>query len=86
MQRAFVASAVAAGYPAVTDFNGREPFGAGPYPMNTRMGLRLNAGMTYLDAATRARPGRGGPLSRGGSTGPRFSRSTITRCPSLRTR
>jgi choline dehydrogenase-like flavoprotein len=24
--------------------------------MNTRMGNRLNTGMTYLDAATRARP------------------------------
>ena len=56
MQRAFVESAVAAGYPRVADFNGREPFGAGPYPMNTRVGVRLNAGMTYLDAATRARP------------------------------
>jgi choline dehydrogenase len=56
MQRAFVEAAVAIGYPRVSDFNGREPFGAGPYPMNTRAGNRLNAGMTYLDAATRARP------------------------------
>jgi choline dehydrogenase len=56
MQRAFVEAAVAAGYPRVSDFNGREPFGAGPYPMNTRMGSRLNAGMTYLDAPTRSRP------------------------------
>ena len=56
MQRAFVEAAVAAGYPRVADFNGRAPFGVGPYPMNTRVGNRLNAGMTYLDAATRARP------------------------------
>jgi choline dehydrogenase len=56
MQRAFVEAAVAIGYPRVADFNGREPFGAGPYPMNTRMGSRLNAGMTYLDAETRSRP------------------------------
>lgn len=55
MQRAFVSAAVAKGYPRVTDFNGREPFGASPYPMNTRMGDRLNTGMTYLDARTRAR-------------------------------
>ncbi len=56
MQRAFVETAVAAGYPRVSDFNGRAPFGASPYPMNTRTGNRLNTGMTYLDAATRARP------------------------------
>jgi choline dehydrogenase len=55
MQRAFVEAAVVAGYPRVTDFNGREPFGTGPYPMNTRMGNRLNSGMTYLDAETRLR-------------------------------
>ena len=56
MQRAFVEAAVVAGYPRVTDFNGDQPFGASPYTMNTRMGNRLNAGMTYLDGATRARP------------------------------
>lgn len=56
MQRAFVETAVSAGYPKVLDFNGREPFGARPYPMNTRVGNRLNTGMTYLDSATRARP------------------------------
>lgn len=56
MQRAFVESAVASGYPRVVDFNGREPYGASPYAMNTRMGSRLNTGMTYLDSATRARP------------------------------
>ncbi len=56
MQRAFVETAIRAGFPHVADFNSREPFGASSYPMNTRMGNRLNTGMTYLDAATRARP------------------------------
>jgi choline dehydrogenase len=56
MQRAFVEAAVNVGYPRVSDFNGTEPFGASPYPMNTRMGNRMNTGMTYLDSATRARP------------------------------
>ena len=56
MQRAFVDAAVAAGYPLVADFNGRDPFGASPYTMNTRMGNRLNTGMTILGVATRARP------------------------------
>ena len=56
MQRAFVASAERAGFSRVTDFNGPEPFGAGPYPMNNRMGQRLNTGMTYLSADVRARP------------------------------
>ena len=56
MQRAFVEAAVERGYPRVSDFNSRDPFGASPYPMNTRMGNRLNTGLTYLDAATRARP------------------------------
>lgn len=56
MQRAFVQSSEAAGYRRVDDFNGADPFGAGPYPMNTRMGDRLNTGMTYLSRAVRARP------------------------------
>jgi choline dehydrogenase len=55
MQRAFVETCVASGFGRVNDFNGREPAGAGPYPMNTRMGLRLNTGMTVLSSETRAR-------------------------------
>ncbi|GLS32665.1 choline dehydrogenase [Mesorhizobium albiziae] len=56
MQRAFIGSAEAAGYKRVTDFNGDDPFGVGPYPMNTRIGNRLNTGMTYLGRGVRARP------------------------------
>lgn len=56
MQRAFVASAQEAGFGRVEDFNSDRPFGAGPYPMNNRMGQRLNTGMTYLSDAVRARP------------------------------
>ncbi|PZU26952.1 MAG: dehydrogenase, partial [Stenotrophomonas sp.] len=40
----------------VTDFNGEQPFGVGPYPMNNRMGQRLNTGMTYLSLDVRMRP------------------------------
>lgn len=56
MQRAFVASAASAGLPGTDDFNGPSPFGAGPYPMNNRMGQRLNTAMTYLSDAVRGRP------------------------------
>ncbi|CAM3174082.1 GMC family oxidoreductase [Paracoccus nototheniae] len=55
-QRTFVASALAAGYPATQGFNSSAPLGAGAYVMNTRMGLRLNTGMTLLGADIRARP------------------------------
>lgn len=44
-----------AGFPKVDDFNGDRPLGVGPYPMNNRMGQRLNTGMTYLSKAVRAR-------------------------------
>jgi len=56
MQRAFLVSAQMAGHSRVQDFNGDAPFGVGPYPMNNRMGQRLNTGMTYLSDAVRARP------------------------------
>ncbi|MNM49913.1 Oxygen-dependent choline dehydrogenase [compost metagenome] len=56
MQRAFIASAVQAGFARVQDFNGAQPFGVGAYPMNNRMGQRLNTGMTYLSQAVRERP------------------------------
>lgn len=56
MQRAFIDSAVAAGFKRTDDFNGASPLGVGPYPMNNRMGQRLNTGMTYLSDAVRARP------------------------------
>ncbi|WP_313319970.1 GMC family oxidoreductase N-terminal domain-containing protein [Stenotrophomonas sp.] len=56
MQRAFIASAMLAGFARVQDFNGTQPFGVGPYPMNNRMGQRLNTGMTYLSLQVRQRP------------------------------
>jgi choline dehydrogenase len=56
MQRAFIASAAMAGFARVQDFNGEQPFGAGAYPMNNRVGQRLNTGMTYLSQDVRERP------------------------------
>lgn len=56
MQRAFIASAQMSGLAHTPDFNSDKPFGVGPYPMNTRMGQRLNTGMTYLSHAVRGRP------------------------------
>lgn len=53
--RAFIASAAAAGHPRTAGFTTVDPLGVGPYVMNTRMGVRLNTGMTLLDAAVRAR-------------------------------
>ena len=54
-QRAFVASAIGAGYRPTSGFNSSSPLGVGPYIMNTRMGIRLNTGMTLLSAEVRAR-------------------------------
>ncbi len=54
--RAFVASAVAAGHKLTKGFTTERPLGVGPYVMNTRMGVRLNTGMTLLSDAVRARP------------------------------
>jgi choline dehydrogenase len=54
-QRAFVASAISAGYRPTKGFNSPAPLGVGPYIMNTRMGLRLNTGMTLLGADVRPR-------------------------------
>lgn len=54
--RDFVASALAAGHKRSAGFNTSEPLGVGPYVMNTRMGVRLNTGMTLLSDAVRARP------------------------------
>ena len=53
--RAFIASSVAAGYRRTAGFNTEHPLGVGPYVMNTRMGVRLNTGMTLLDDEVRAR-------------------------------
>ncbi|KQT47598.1 hypothetical protein ASG43_09315 [Aureimonas sp. Leaf454] len=54
--RAFIASALAAGHRRSAGFATEQPWGVGPYVMNTRMGVRLNTGMTLLGEAIRARP------------------------------
>lgn len=54
--RAFIASALAAGHARSAGFATERPLGVGPYVMNTRMGVRLNTGMTLLGDAVRARP------------------------------
>ncbi|KAG0074660.1 hypothetical protein BGZ90_010570 [Linnemannia elongata] len=65
MQRAFVDAALANGIRATKDFNGTNPEGVGPYPMNMRDGVRVNTGMAYLTADVRSRTNltiRGGVL------------------------
>ncbi|KAG0033563.1 hypothetical protein BGZ81_008139, partial [Podila clonocystis] len=65
MQRAFVYAARADGIRATDDFNGINPEGVGPYPMNVRDGVRVNTGMAYLTADVRSRTNltiRGGVL------------------------
>jgi choline dehydrogenase len=54
--RNFMASALAAGHRRTAGFTTEQPMGVGPYVMNTRMGVRLNTGMTLLGEAVRARP------------------------------
>ncbi|HET6856925.1 MAG TPA: GMC oxidoreductase [Streptomyces sp.] len=56
MERAFVDAALADGIRPVEDFNGTDPEGVGPYPMNVRNGVRVNTGMAYLTEEVRARP------------------------------
>ncbi|MCC3438908.1 GMC oxidoreductase [Microcoleus sp. PH2017_05_CCC_O_A] len=53
--RDFIASALAAGYERTAGFTTEQPLGVGPYVMNTRMGVRLNTGMTLLGDAVRTR-------------------------------
>ncbi|CAI0812205.1 Choline dehydrogenase [Serratia proteamaculans] len=55
MQRAFVAATRANGYQAVSDFDGPQANGVGPYPMNIVNGVRVNTGIAYLDEKVRAR-------------------------------
>ena len=54
--QAFLSASLAAGYQRTAGFNTADPLGAGPYVMNTRMGVRLNTGITLLNDAVRARP------------------------------
>ncbi|KAG0254620.1 hypothetical protein DFQ27_006748 [Actinomortierella ambigua] len=65
MQRAFVEAAIADGIRATDDFNGTNPEGVSPYPMNVHDGVRINTGMAYLTAEVRSRKNltiRGGVL------------------------
>lgn len=55
MQRAFTDAALAAGYAAVSDFDGADPHGVAPYRMNVVNGVRVNTGMAYLGNNVRAR-------------------------------
>lgn len=55
MQQAFVDAARAAGFAAVSDFDGPDPHGVGPYRMNVANGVRVNTGMAYLGHEVRAR-------------------------------
>lgn len=55
MQRAFIDATVANGYKVVTDFDGADANGVGPYPMNIVNGVRVNTGMAYLTDEVRAR-------------------------------
>jgi choline dehydrogenase len=55
MQRAFIDSTVAAGFNTVTDFDGADANGVGPYAMNVVNGERINTGMAYLTADVRTR-------------------------------
>jgi choline dehydrogenase len=54
--RAFVEASEAVGLPHVSDFNGAEQHGVGPYPLNVVDGVRINTGMAYLTNEVRARP------------------------------
>ena len=54
--RAFVDASEAVGLAHVSDFNGADQHGVGPYPLNVVDGVRINTGIAYLTAAVRARP------------------------------
>ena len=55
LQSAFIDAAVENGFKEITDFNGSNPYGVGPLPMNIVNGKRMNTGMTYLDDIVRKR-------------------------------
>jgi choline dehydrogenase len=54
--QAFVLAAEARGLPRVSDFNGADQHGVGPYPLNVIDGRRVNTGMAYLTNEVRRRP------------------------------
>jgi choline dehydrogenase len=52
---AFIEGAASVGFPRVSDFNGAQPHGVGPYPLNVVNGVRQNTGMVYLTSEVRQR-------------------------------
>jgi choline dehydrogenase len=54
--RGFIDAATAEGFPRVEDFNGPDPAGAGPDPVNVVGGVRQNTGLVYLTEEVRNRP------------------------------
>lgn len=55
MQLAFIDATVANGFKEVSDFDGADANGVGPYPMNVVNGERVNTGIAYLTDEVRAR-------------------------------
>src|SRR3984893_8337562 len=54
--RGFIDATVAEGFPRVEDFNGPNPSGVGPYPVDVVDGVRQNNGLVYLTEPVRNRP------------------------------
>jgi choline dehydrogenase len=54
--RGFIDATASEGFPRVEDFNGENPSGVGPYPVNVVDGVRQNNGLVYLTEAVRNRP------------------------------
>ncbi len=54
--RGFIDATAAEGFPRVEDFNGPNPSGVGPYPVNVIDGVRQNTGLVYLTEEVRNRP------------------------------
>jgi choline dehydrogenase len=54
--RGFIDAAAAEGFRRVDDFNGPDPAGVGPYPVNVIDGVRQNTGLVYLTEDVRRRP------------------------------
>ena len=55
MQSAFIDATRSQGYAEISDFDGAQAHGVGPYAMNVVDGVRVNTGMSYLSAEVRAR-------------------------------
>jgi choline dehydrogenase len=55
-QRGFIDATAAEGFPRVEDFNGADPRGVGPSPVNVVDGVRQNNGLVYLTEEVRSRP------------------------------